>query len=82
MACGGLTLGFIAQEAVDLGGGTVVGTNSETVIGNIEDQILAHDGQTDKAEVSTRDGARRGADIDAGKTSAFVSNRVLLSIAC
>lgn len=81
VGCEQLTLGFIAQESVDLGGSTVVGADGETVIGGIEDQVLAHDGQTDEAEVSTRNRARRSTDIDAGQTGAIVSDRVLLSIA-
>jgi hypothetical protein len=49
-----LTLGLIFKEAVDLGGRTVVSADSETVISNVEDQVLAHNGQTDETEISTR----------------------------
>ena len=76
-----LTLGLIAQEAVNLGGSTVIGANSKTVIGSVEDQVLTHNGQTDKAEISTGISTRRGADIDAGETGAIVSDQIPLSIA-
>ena len=68
-----LTLGLIVKETVDLGGGTVVGANSVTLVGGVKDQILAHDGQTDQTEISTGQRTRWSADIDAGETSAFVS---------
>lgn len=68
-----LTLGLIFKEAVNLGGCAVVSANSETVIGDVHDQVLAHDGQTDQTEVSTRKRARRCADIDAGQAGAEVS---------
>lgn len=43
------------------------------MVGNVQDQVLTHDGQTNKAEVSTGDDPRRSADIDAGQTGATVS---------
>lgn len=76
-----LTLGLIGEEAVDLGGRAVVSADSETVISNVEDQVLAHNGQTDEAEISTRSRMRRSADINAGETGTIVSDRVLMSIA-
>lgn len=76
-----LTLGLVGQEAVDLGGRAVEGADSETVISNVEDQVLAHNGQTDEAEISTRRKVRRSADINAGETGTIVSDRVLMSIA-
>lgn len=76
-----LTLSLVGQEAVDLGGRAVVGADSETVISNVEDQVLAHNGQTDEAEISTRSRVRRSADINAGETGTIVSDRVLMSIA-
>lgn len=76
-----LTLGLVVQEAVNLGGGAVEGADSETVIGNVEDQVLAHDGQTNEAEISTGNRMRRSTDIDAGETGAIVSDQILLSIA-
>lgn len=75
-----LTLGLVVQEAVNLGGCAVVGADGKTVIGNVEDQVLAHNGQTDEAEISTRSRVRRSADINAGETGTIVSDRVLVSI--
>lgn len=48
-----LTLGLICEETINLGGGSVESNNSETVISSIEDQVLAHNSQTDEAEIST-----------------------------
>lgn len=78
---GMLTLGLVGQEAVNLGGCAVVGADSETVISSVEDQVLAHDGQTDEAEISTRSRVRRSADINAGETGTIVSDRVPMSTA-
>lgn len=78
---GMLTLGLVVQEAVNLGGGAVEGTDSETVISSVEDQVLAHDGQTNEAEISTGNRMRQSTDIDAGETGAIVSDQILLSIA-
>jgi hypothetical protein len=44
-----------------------------TMIGNVQDQVLTHDGQTDEAEIRTGVDPRWSADIDAGKTGAAVS---------
>lgn len=68
-----LTLGLIIEETVDLGGGTVVGADGEALVGTVKDQVLAHDGQTDEAEISTRGRAHRSTDIDAGEAGANVS---------
>lgn len=76
-----LTLGLVVKEAVNLGGGTVVGADGETVISNVEDQVLAHNGQTDEAEISTGSKVRRSADINAGETGTIVSDRFQMSIA-
>ena len=70
---GGRTFSFIIQEAIDLVDGTVEDDNVEVVIGHIQDQILAHNGQTYEAEVTTGDDPRGSADIDAGQTGATVS---------
>lgn len=74
-----LTLSLVIQETVNLGGGTVVGANGEAVVGNVQNQVLAHDGQTDEAEISTRNRVRRSADIDAGETGAIVSDQFLVN---
>ena len=42
------------------------------MISSIENQVLAHDGQTDETEVTTRLTVRR-ADIDAGQSRTEVS---------
>ena len=39
----------------------------------IHNQVLAHDGQTNEAEVTSTTDARRSTDSDAGKTRALVS---------
>lgn len=49
-----LTLGLICEEVVNLGDGSVECNDIETVIGGVEDQILAHDGQANEAEISSR----------------------------
>lgn len=76
--CGGdghrPTFCFIVHESVDLGHGTVESHDGELLmIGNIQEQVLAHDGQTDEAEITTGSNPRRSADIDAGQTGATVS---------
>lgn len=35
-----LTLGLVGHKVVDLGGGSVVSTNLETLVGHVEDQVL------------------------------------------
>jgi hypothetical protein len=71
------TLGLVGEETVDLRNGSVVCDNSEAVVGGVKDQVLAHDSQTDEAEITTRDTLRRSADIDAGQTGAEVSNMIM-----
>jgi len=58
---------------VDLGDRTVEGHDGVSFISDVQDQVLAHDGQTNEAKITTRDDARRCADIDAGKSRAVVS---------
>ena len=67
------TFSLIAQEAIDLGHGTIEGDDGELVVGNVHNQVLAHNGQTDETEVTTGMDPRWSADIDAGKTCAGVS---------
>jgi hypothetical protein len=67
------TFGLIGEEAIDLGNGAVVGHDGKSMIGGVQDEILAHDSQTDKAEVAARDRLCRSADMNAGKTGAEVS---------
>jgi hypothetical protein len=49
-----------------------VSNDGEAVISSVEDQVLAHDGETNEAEITTRF-IVRSADIDAGKTRTEVS---------
>ena len=67
------TFSLIVQESIDLCHGTVEGHYSELMVGNVHDQVLTHDGQTDKTEVTTGSDPRGSADTDAGKTCAGVS---------
>ena len=69
------TFSLILQETVNLGNGTIEGNDGEFVVSDVHDQVLAHDGQTDEAEVTTGNCPRRSADIDAGETSATVSSQ-------
>ena len=50
-ASGKRTLGLILKEVVDLGDRAVEGSDSETLIGSVQDQVLTHDGETDEAEI-------------------------------
>jgi len=63
----------MVHEPVDLGNGTVESHDGELMIGNVHDQVLAHNGQTDEAEITTGSDPRGSADIDAGQTCATVS---------
>jgi hypothetical protein len=47
-----LTLGLVGKEVVDLGDGSVERADTESVVGNVHDQVLAHDGQTDEAHIT------------------------------
>lgn len=51
------------------------------MVSGVENQVLAHDGQTDETEISsgTKKTARGSADIDAGETGAIVSDRILVN---
>lgn len=69
----GRTFGLILQKPVHLLHRTIEGNNGEAMIGGIHDQILAHNGQTNKAKITTWNSARMSADIDAGETGATVS---------
>lgn len=67
------TFGFIFKKAVNLRYSTIEDCDSELMIGHIQNQVLAHDGQTDESEISTEIDPRWSADIDAGQTGAAVS---------
>ena len=67
------TFSLIAQEAINLGHGTIESDDGKLVVGNVHNQVLAHNGQTDETKVTTGMDPRWSADIDAGKTCAGVS---------
>lgn len=69
-----LTLGLVLEEVVNLADSAVESNNVEAMVGSVEDQVLAHDGKTNEAEISTGV-ARSLADIDASETCAKVSKR-------
>ena len=71
------TFCLIFKKTIDLVRGAVKGADCEAMIGNVQDQVLAHDGQANEAEISTMVDPRRSADIDAGKTGATVSPLIL-----
>ena len=47
-------LGFVGEEVVHLLDGAVEGHDGEAVVVHVQNQILAHDGQTDECDVSFR----------------------------
>jgi hypothetical protein len=51
------------------------------MVGSVQDQVLAHDGQANEAKISTGFRLRRSTDIDAGETRTTVSV-TFLSIRC
>ena len=44
--------GFVGEEVVHLGDGAVEGDHGEAVVVHVQNQILAHDGQTNHSNVS------------------------------
>ena len=70
------TFGLIFKKTVDFGRCSVKHHDFETMVGNIQNQVLAHDSQTDQAKISAGDDPHRSADIDAGKTGAAVSQLI------
>jgi hypothetical protein len=67
------TFGFVFKKAIDFAKGPIMNDDRVTMIGNVQDQVLTHDGQTDEAEIRTGVDPRWSADIHAGKTGAAVS---------
>ena len=67
------TLCLIFKEAVDLGDCSVESDDLETVIRGVHDQVLAHDGQADEAEISAISHAFGFAGAVAGEANATVS---------
>ena len=71
-----LTLGLVCQEVVNLGDCTVESDNLVAVISGVQDQVLAHNGQADEAEISSRSivsvRSMRGvsANVEVGKARA------------
>jgi hypothetical protein len=48
----GLSLCLVLKKTVNLGHCSVESNNSEAVISHVENEILAHNGQANKAEIS------------------------------
>lgn len=46
-----LALGLVRQKCVHLFDGTIESNDGESVIGHVQDEILAHYGQADEADV-------------------------------
>lgn len=69
-----LTLGLVLEEVVNLADGAVESNTVEPMVGSVKNQVLAHNGKTNEAEISSG-GLRSLADIDASKTCAEVSKR-------
>ena len=69
----GQTFRLIIQEVIDLGYRPIEGYHCEAMVRSVQNKILAHDGQTDEAKVTTGICPRMSADVDAGKTGATVS---------
>lgn len=67
------TFGLICKKTVNLFHSTIENRDDKFMICRIQYQILAHYGQADKAEISSRVDPRWSADINAGKTGAVVS---------
>ena len=85
LGCGrhgqGQTFCFIAHESIDLGHGTIESHDGELlVICDVQEKILAHDSQTNEAEITTGRDPRRSADIDAGQTGAIVSLGLIIMV--
>jgi len=62
------TLGLILEESVDLGDGSVEGNNGEAMVSGVQNQVLAHDGQTDETKITTRFIMRPKTGSDASQT--------------
>jgi hypothetical protein len=61
---------------IDLGDRAVEGNDFEAMVGGVHDQVLAHDGQANEAEISTDGRWHRRADIDAGQSRSKVSQDI------
>ena len=69
------TFGFIIEETVDLGDSTVESNDGESLVCGVQDEVLAHNGQPDEAEVSAGSRRHRRADTDAGQACARLANQ-------
>lgn len=49
----GFAFCFVLDEVLDFADGAVEGYDGEAVVGHVEDEVLAHDGQADEAEISS-----------------------------
>ena len=69
------TFCFIIQETVDFGDSTVESNDGEALVCGVQDEVLAHNGQPNEAEVSARTRRHRRADTDAGQACARLANQ-------
>jgi hypothetical protein len=72
------TLGLILEESVDFGHSSVESNDSETVIGSVQNEILAHDRKANETEITTRFGLRIWSDLEAGQSRTKVSILVII----
>src|SRR6185312_603322 len=47
------TFGLVADELIDFGDGAVIDRNFESVVVHVEDQVLAHDGESDQSDIAS-----------------------------
>ena len=55
-------LGFLVEEVIHLGNGAIEGDHGEAVVVHVQNQILAHDGQTNDSNISFRFHIRKSSD--------------------
>ena len=62
------TFGFVCHEVIDFRDGSIEANDLEAMVCSVHDQVLAHNGQTNEAKISTRLRLRYCTDIDAGQS--------------
>ena len=68
------TLGLVFEELIDLGNGSIEGNHGKAMVGSVQDQVLAHDGQTDETKITTRFIMRPETGSDASQTRSKSAN--------
>lgn len=53
------TFSFILHETIDLGNGPIESDDGKSLVGSIEDDVLAHHGKANEAEITTNKRSRR-----------------------